>query len=146
MFTRAVFCDSSTRCATSKLAGVTPPGADEAAKAAVLKQFAFAVDRGHLIAYANGTLALPDAHPFYRAVSAEAPAPAEETHAESAESAEAPAAEEPHAESAEAPAAEEPHAESAEVPAAEAPAAEENHAESAEGAEAAEAAPPPPAE
>ena len=69
---------------------------------------------------------------------AEAPAPAvEEEHAEIAE-APAPAAEEEHAESAEdpAPAVEEEHAEAAEIAEAPAPAAEEEHAEAAEIAEA----------
>ena len=109
-------------CSRSELlAALAPDGTDEAAKAETLKQFAFAVDRGHLVAYANGTLAMPEVHPFYHAEGAEAPA-TEETHAEAAEGAEAPAAEEPHAES----------AESAEAPAP----AEETHAESAEGAEA----------
>ena len=62
------------------LAAVAPETADEAAKAETLKQLAFAIDRGHLIAYANGVLALPEAHPFYRDVHAEPapePAPAE---------------------------------------------------------------------
>ena len=104
------------------LAALAPEGADEAAKAETVKQFAFAVDRGHLIAYANGTLALPEAHPFYHAAAAEAPA-----------------ATDAHAEGAEAPAAEETHAEDAEN--AEAPAVEESHAESAEPAPAAEEAP-----
>ena len=74
------------------------------------------------------------------AESAEAPA-AEEQHAESAESAEvpapaAPAPEEKHAE----------NAENAEAPAPEAPAAEEKHAESAENAEASAPAAPAPDE
>ena len=121
---------------SAMMAALVPEGTDDAAKAETLKQFAFAVDRGHLIAYANGTLALPEAHPFFHAGDAEAPAPAEETHAESAET---PApTEETHAESAEAPApTEEAHAEAAEAPAP----TEETHAESAEALAPAEGTP-----
>ena len=162
------FVASAPGCTREALfAAVVPADADDARRKAFLDQFAFAVDRGHLIAYANGTLALAADHPFYRAApeTHAEPAPAEasaETHAESVESAEPAPAEAPaetHAESAEsaepapAEAPAETHAESAEPAPAEAPA--EAHAESAEpapaeapaeSAENAEAAPPPPTE
>ena len=131
------FVASHPGCTRSALmAALAPAGTDDAAKAETLKQFAFAVDRGHLVAYANGTLAMPEAHPFYHAEAPAAEVPAAEAPAVEAPAVEAPAPEETHAESAEAPAPEETQAESAETPV-----AEESHAGAAEAAEAPAPAP-----
>ena len=99
--------------------GIPMSGVRNAEQDRLFQQFAWIVERGHLIEFHNGVLALPSEHPVYRDITrgdgktpaaaapapeeAAAPAPApEETHAESAKSAEAaapaPAPEETHSE------------------------------------------------
>ena len=134
-------------CTHAELAAaLMPAGTPPETAAAIQKQFDFVLDRGHLIEYSNGVLALPEEHPYFRdtksgkpptAESApeapaaepapEAPAPESAPEAPATEPASEPAPEAPAPESApEAPepAPETSAAESAPEPAPEAPAAE----------------------
>ena len=97
------FVTVHTDCTRAELlAAVAPEGTDPAP---YLKQLEFLVDRGNLIEYANGLLALPEEHPYYTekiakpAAKAEAPAaeeaPAPEAKPEEAVAAPAPDATEP---------------------------------------------------
>ena len=107
-------------------------GGDAAKVEELRKTLAWLIEKGHLVGYFNGVLAIPADHPKYHPprqvrkehVTAEAPAPeapAAEAPAPEAPAAEAPAAEAPAAE-ASAPEAPAPEAPAPEAPAAEAPA------------------------
>ena len=117
---------------TELLEALVPEGTPENKANLIRKQLEFLIRRGHLIAYTNGILALPEQHPFYRNLNSPAPktskvpapeAPAPETPAPEATAPEAPAPEAPAPE-APAPEAPAPEAPAPEAPAPEAPAPE----------------------
>ena len=142
---------------TDMLAALAPEGTPAEKANAFWKRLDFLIDRGHIIEYTNGVVALPCAHPYYRDLKtpqppptpapeapAATPAPAEEPSgatlptAPESSTADTPAAETPPAKENAAPAAEVPAAETADAetsaeaapaPAPEAPAAAEASAE-----------------
>ncbi|MGN0844175.1 MAG: hypothetical protein ACI4QT_03020 [Kiritimatiellia bacterium] len=117
---------------TELLEALTPEGTPEDKANLIRKQLEFLIRRGHLIAYTNGILALPEPHPFYRNLNSPAPkkakpsapeATAQEAPPPDAPAPEAPAPEVPAPE-APAPEAPAPEATAPEGPAPEAPAPE----------------------
>lgn len=102
---------------TELLEALTPEGTPEEKANLIRKQLEFLIRRGHLIAYTNGILALPEPHPFYRNLNSPAPKAAKPSASEDP----APEAPAPEASAPEAPA---PEAPAPEAPAPEAPAPE----------------------